>query len=49
MVAGSNGSLAWGLTNAYGDWVDLVTLELDPGDASLYRTPVGHRRLQVDE
>lgn len=49
VVAGSNGSLAWGLTNAYGDWVDLVTLELDPGDPGRYRTPVGYRRLQVDE
>ena len=27
VVAGSNGSVAWGFTNSYGDWVDLVELE----------------------
>ncbi len=32
IVAGSNGSVAWGFTNTYGDWVDLVILEPDPAD-----------------
>ncbi len=27
LVAGSNGSIAWGLTNANGDWSDLVRVE----------------------
>jgi len=48
VVAGSNGSLAWSLTNAYGDWVDLVTLEIDPRDAGRYRTADGYRRLRED-
>ena len=42
VVAGSNGHLAWGLTNSYGDWVDLVELETD--GAGRYRTPDGWRR-----
>lgn len=42
VVAGSNGHVAWGLTNTYGDWVDLVVLETDPLDPSRYRTPDGY-------
>ncbi len=30
VVVGSNGEIAWGFTNTYGDWVDLVVLEPDP-------------------
>jgi penicillin amidase len=41
IVFGSNGNVAWGVTNSYGDWTDLVVLEPDPDDASLYRTPDG--------
>lgn len=44
LVAGSNGQVAWGLTNSYGDWVDLVELEIDPLDPDRYRTPDGYRR-----
>ncbi len=51
LVAGSNGQVAWGFTNSYGDWADLVILELDPGDSTRYRTPDGWRsfvpRLEV--
>ena len=32
VVVGSNGDVAWGFTNSYGDWVDLVVLEPDPAD-----------------
>ncbi len=46
VVAGSNGHVAWGLTNTYGDWVDLVVLETDPRDASRYRTPDGYRAFE---
>ena len=46
IVAGSNGQVAWGLTNTYGDWVDLVVLEHDPRDPQQYRTPDGYRRFQ---
>jgi len=41
MIVGSNGSIAWGFTNSYGDWVDHVDLELAPGDTTRYRTPDG--------
>ncbi len=40
VVAGSNGRVAWGLTNAYGDFSDLVVLEEDEA-AGTYRTPDG--------
>ncbi len=46
VVAGSNGNVAWGLSNAYGDWVDLVVLEIDPRDPDRYRTPEGFRRFR---
>jgi len=43
LVAGSNGQAAWGFTNSYGDFVDLVILEADPADSTRYRTPSGWR------
>ncbi len=48
MVAvGSNGHVAWGFTNSYGDWTDLVVLErTDARDPDLYRTPEGPKRLR---
>ena len=39
VVAGSNGQVAWGLTNSYGAYLDLLELELDPKDATRYRLP----------
>ena len=41
LVAGSNGDVAWALTNTIADWSDLVIVEPDPTDASRYRTPSG--------
>ncbi len=46
MVVGSNGHLAWGFTNSYGDWSDLVILDTDPADSTRYRTPGGWERIQ---
>ncbi len=46
VVAGSNGRVAWGFTNSYGDFQDLVRLELEPGSADRYRTPDGVEALQ---
>lgn len=43
VVAGSNGHVAWGFTNSYGDWVDLVQLHTDPTDPTRYLTPAGWR------
>lgn len=46
VVVGSNGRVAWGFTNSYGDWVDLVALEFDPQDPQRYRVPGGYEPLQ---
>ncbi len=40
VVVGSNGHVAWGFTNSYGDYSDLVVLEQDQTPAH-YRTPQG--------
>ncbi len=42
MIAGSNGYIAWGFTNTYGDWVDRVVLETNT-DGTRYRTADGER------
>ena len=47
VVFGSNGDIAWGFTNSYGDWIEIVALELDPDDASRYRTPDGWRDIET--
>ena len=44
---GSNGHVAWGFTNSYGDWTDLVVLETDPKDPEVYRTPAGPKRFET--
>ncbi|MGA9854467.1 MAG: penicillin acylase family protein [Gammaproteobacteria bacterium] len=43
IVVGSNGHVAWGFTNSYGDWVDRVLLHLKPDDPSYYQTAGGRR------
>ena len=46
VVAGSNGMIAWGFTNSYGDWSDAVLLV--PGDEEgSYRTPDGDRPIET--
>ncbi len=47
LIAGSNGHVAWGFTNAYADWLDLVVLEVDPADSNRYRTPAGWDTLRT--
>jgi penicillin G amidase len=43
LVAGSNGHVAWGFTNSYGDWTDAVVVI--PGETvGTYRTAEGDRR-----
>ena len=42
VVAGSNGSIAWGFTNSRGDWSDLVLIETDPANPGAYLTPDGY-------
>lgn len=46
VAAGSTGGVAWGFTDSYIDWHDVVLLETDPRDPEVYRTPGGPRRLQ---
>jgi penicillin amidase len=46
VVAGSNGRVAWGFTNSYGDLIDLVILEPAPGQADAYLTPAGPRSFE---
>ena len=41
IVAGSNGHVAWGFTNSYGHYLELLELERDPQDATRYRTAAG--------
>lgn len=41
LIAGSNGKVAWGFTNSYGDWTDIVVVERDPNDKGRYLTSQG--------
>jgi len=43
LVVGSNGEVAWGVTNSVLDTSDLVLLEIDPRDPGRYLTPQGPR------
>jgi penicillin amidase len=42
LVAGTNGRVAWALTNSYGDYSDLVRVELT-ADGEQYRSAAGYR------
>ncbi|MCD4751372.1 MAG: penicillin acylase family protein [Thermoanaerobaculales bacterium] len=44
VVAGSNGRVAWGFTNSYGDWVDVVLF--DPLGFEAYIGPDGPREYE---
>lgn len=46
LVVGSNGQVAWGFTNSYGDWMDWVRVLSDPNDASRYKVPEGWATLE---
>jgi penicillin amidase len=46
MVVGSNTHVAWGFTNTYADWGDLVLLDVDPMQPERYRTPHGWREFE---
>jgi penicillin amidase len=49
MVVGSNTHVAWGFTNTYADWSDLVLVETDAARPSSYRTPDGWREISGHE
>jgi penicillin amidase len=42
VIAGSNGRIAWGLTNSYGDWSDVAQVSCEPA-ARRYMTDSGWR------
>jgi len=42
IIAGSNGNIAWGFTNSYGDWSDVIILDTNQ-DKSQYLTPTGYQ------
>jgi penicillin G amidase len=46
LIAGTNGHIAWGYTNTYGDWMDWVRVDFDPKDPDRYRTPDGWAQIQ---
>ncbi len=41
IVVGSNGQIAWGFTNSYGDWTDWVRVLRDPAHPDRYKVPEG--------
>ncbi len=45
VIAGSNGQVAWGFTNSYGDYLDLVEVGFDRARPGEVRTPAGWERL----
>ena len=49
VVAGSNGSVAWGFTNSYVDTGDLVEVEVNSAAPFLYRAPGQEEYLRLEE
>ena len=47
LVAGSNGHIAWGFTNSYGDWVGVQRIECSAVDERGMSTPQGLVPLSV--
>ena len=41
IIVGSNGQIAWGFTNSYGDWLDWVRVLRDPANSTRYKVPEG--------
>jgi penicillin G amidase len=49
IVVGSNGQIAWGFTNSYGDWQDWVRVLRDPADPAHYKVPAGWATIQTHD
>ncbi len=47
LVIGTNGHVAWGLTNSGGDWTDLIRIKPGPGSPPTYATPAGTATISV--
>ena len=48
IVLGSNGQVAWGLTDAYADTNDFVAVEVNPLAASLYKIPGSDELVEIE-
>ncbi len=46
LIEGSNGSIAWGFTNSYGDFGDVIELHSVPDDPDAYLTYAGPHKLE---
>lgn len=49
MVIGSNGHIAWGLTDSYADTGDLIVLQTDPIATTLYTAPGQSELLKIEK
>jgi penicillin amidase len=49
VVAGSNMHVAWGFTNTYADWSDIVLIDVDPARPGQYLTLQGWREFERHE
>ena len=49
LVVGSNGQIAWGFTNSYGDWMDWVRIQRDPHDPARYKVPEGWAPIETHD
>ena len=49
LVVGSNGQIAWGFTNSYGDWMDWVRIQRDPHDPTRYKVPEGWATIETHD
>lgn len=46
LIEGSNGSVAWGFTNSYGDYGDIIRLKEVPGEPDSYQTVEGPKKIE---
>lgn len=49
LIVGSNGHVAWGFTNSYGDWLDWVQVHWSDRAAGRYRTAAGEETASVHQ
>lgn len=49
LVVGSNGHIAWGFTNSYGDWLDWVRVDFVDAERTRYRTPDGEAEVVIHQ
>lgn len=49
MVVGTNSHIAWGFTNSYADYVDVINLQAVDGDPNRYQTPQGPKTIEMLE